>query len=180
SSFKVQFARQLGCEARLIHLTCIRALLYLDHVQLLYHFETVSAGDEKYDVSAAEHPTFAVLPLLGIEVHAHLAFAYEKSFLCVKNLTPHWIMSVCRDHLAGGIGQLRQLLGIVVPRKELDAGLIVSCGKQNGTQLPVDHNFFRHSLNPLRLYCHDTGASAFASDARTLTISDAFRSNPAS
>src|SRR5262249_42158353 len=52
----------------------------------------------------------------------------------------------------------RQLLRIVVPRKELDAGLIVSCGKQNGTKLPVDHNFFRHSLNSLQLHCHDTGA----------------------
>jgi hypothetical protein len=54
-----------------------------------------------------------------------------------------------RNRFAAAIGHRGELLGQVVFREKLDAGLVEVGRKQDRAQLGIDENFlFRHSRNP--------------------------------
>ena len=98
-------------EAGLVLISCVGALLHLDHLDFFKHLESMTAGGQKNHVTPLENAAPDVIAVVVVKIHAQAPALDEQHFLCELNAAIHRIVNVRLDHLPRRMAHVRQLLG---------------------------------------------------------------------
>jgi hypothetical protein len=108
-------------EPSLVSLADIRALLYLNHLDLFEHLEAMASLDQQDHIAGVQDTAFKIALIRVVEVDPEPSFPDEQDLLRKLHFPRHGVMNMGLDELSGGVPHERQLLRQCVVREEMDA-----------------------------------------------------------